>query len=434
MQLGCIADDFTGASDVANTLAQGGMRTELFIGLPGVVPECAAGVVALKIRSVPAAEAVAQSLAALHWLQERGCRQFVFKYCSTFDSTPAGNIGPVAEALLDALSAPVAIVCPAFPATGRQVFQGHLFVNGRLLNESGMERHPLTPMTDPDLRRWLRLQTQGPVGAVALDVVRAGPAALAAAIEREGQAGRRLVVVDAVADDDLRTITAACAGHALITGASGVALGLPATFRNIGAGGVATARVRGPGVVLCGSCSAMSQRQVAHYLLNHPGQAIDPAALLAGQQTADTLAAWLLANLGAEPILYSTAAPDAVVAAQAHGGHEAVTTAIEACFGAVATRLVAAGVRRLVVGGGETSGAVVAALGLRRFQIGAEIAPGVPALLSEADPPMALALKSGNFGTEDFFAVALACLNVPCLARTPGLGSCDGDACCSSAD
>ena len=233
MLLGCIADDFTGASDLANTLVRGGMATVQYVGVPdGAAPDAEAGVVALKTRSAPAGEAVRQSLAALGWLRAQGCRQFVFKYCSTFDSTLAGNIGPVAEALLDALGAPVAVVCPAFPAAGRLLFQGHLFVNGRLLSESGMERHPLTPMTDPDLRRWLGFQARGPVGLVTLDTVRRGAGALCDALAAEGAAGRRLVVVDAVADDDLRTIGAAAAGHALVTGGSGVALGVGALARS----------------------------------------------------------------------------------------------------------------------------------------------------------------------------------------------------------
>ena len=216
MLLGCIADDFTGASDLANTLARGGMATIQFIGLPGepAPATCEAGVVALKTRSIPADEAVAASLAALAWLRAQGCRQFLFKYCSTFDSTPRGNIGPVAEALLDELSAPVAVVCPVFPATGRTLFMGHLFVGDRLLNESGMEKHPLNPMTDADIRRWLRLQTKGEVGLISYPTVRRGAAAIRAALDAEAAAGRRLVVVDAITDDDLRAIGGACAGLA----------------------------------------------------------------------------------------------------------------------------------------------------------------------------------------------------------------------------
>ena len=254
MLLGAVADDFTGASDLANTLAKGGMATMQFVGAGqrSAAAGCEAGVVALKTRSIAAAEAVGQSLDAARWLLDQGCRQIVFKYCSTFDSTPEGNIGPVAEALLDLLGAEVAVVCPAFPATGRRLFMGHLFVGDRLLSESGMEKHPLTPMTDADIRRWLRRQTQGDVGHVPLDAVRGGPA-LAAAFAAEARAGRRLVVADAVTDADLLALGAAIAGHRLVTGGSGIALGLPANFR---AGGLLSdspaplPEVRGPAVVL----------------------------------------------------------------------------------------------------------------------------------------------------------------------------------------
>ena len=234
MLLGAIADDFTGASDLANTLAKGGMATVQFVGVPREAADCEAGVVALKTRSIPADEAVRQSLAALDWLQAQGCRQILFKYCSTFDSTPAGNIGPVAEALLDRLGAPVAVVCPVFPATGRTLFMGHLFVQGRLLSESGMENHPLNPMTDPDIRRWLALQTKGEVGLVPYAVVQKGADAVRAALDAEAAAGRRLAVVDAVADEDLMVIGRAIAEHRLITGGSGIALGLPENFRRAG--------------------------------------------------------------------------------------------------------------------------------------------------------------------------------------------------------
>ncbi|KAB2873116.1 MAG: four-carbon acid sugar kinase family protein, partial [Bauldia sp.] len=279
--LGCIADDFTGASDLANTLNKGGMVTVQYVGVPSRErpADCEAAVVALKTRSIPAAEAVAESLAALAWLKRQGCRQFLFKYCSTFDSTPEGNIGPVAEALLDALDAPVAVVCPVFPATGRTLFMGHLFVKDRLLSESGMEKHPLTSMTDPDIRRWLRLQTRGEVGLVSYAVVRQGAAAIRAALDGEAAAGRRLVVVDAVVDDDLIGIGAAVAEHRLVTGGSGIAIGLPENFRKMGLLGgdeAGFSPARGPGAVLSGSCSIASRGQVAAYLADHPGLAVDP--------------------------------------------------------------------------------------------------------------------------------------------------------------
>jgi uncharacterized protein YgbK (DUF1537 family) len=415
MLLGCIADDFTGASDLANTLAKGGMATIQFVGVPGreAPASCEAGVVALKTRSIAAPDAVAQSLAALAWLKNQGCRQFLFKYCSTFDSTREGNIGPVGEALLDALAAPVAVVCPAFPATGRTIFMGNLFVKDRLLSESGMEKHPLNPMTDPDLRRWLGLQTRGPVGWVSYEVVRKGAPAITAALDREAQADRRLIVVDAITDDDLLLIGKAIASHKLVTGGSGIALGLPENFRSAGLLAEkksAFAPSRGPGIVLSGSCSTASQAQVAHYLKAHPGIAVEPADLMNGRLSVDDAAGFVQAHRGEAPIIYSTADPAGVAAAQASLGREAVAGAIEQFFGRLAVRLVSDGVVRLVVGGGETSGAVVTALKLDELHIGPEIDPGVPALAAGKDRPLRLALKSGNFGAVDFYAKALAAL------------------------
>lgn len=410
MLLGAIADDFTGASDLANTLAKEGMATTLFVGAGGKAGDCEAGVVALKTRSIPAADAVAQSLNAARWLMDQGCRQFLFKYCSTFDSTPHGNIGPVTEALLDLLGTDIAIVCPAFPATGRRIFMGHLFVGDRLLNESGMQNHPLTPMTDPDLRRFLRLQTKGEVGAIHLDTVRSGPEALSSAFAAERQAGHRLVVTDAIDDDDLRRIGKVATDHRLITGGSGIAIGLPRNFRdkNLLGNKVRPLPVpTGRGAVLCGSCSSMSQKQVADYSRDNPHYALDTGALMAGKLTVSEVTDWVLQNSHANPLVYSTADPGTVSSAQAAFGRDSVATTIERFFGELALALVDSGVRRLVVGGGETSGAVVEALSVRSLRIGAEIDPGVPALATERNGLLGLALKSGNFGAVDFFAKAL---------------------------
>lgn len=412
MLLGAIADDFTGASDLANTLAKGGMATTQFVGVPkGAAPsDCEAGVVALKTRSIAPEDAVRQSLEAADWLKAEGCEQFLFKYCSTFDSTPRGNIGPVAEALLDRLGVDLAVVCPVFPATGRRLFMGHLFVGDKLLSESGMEKHPLTPMTDPNIRRWLRLQTKGEVGLITLDTVRAGPAALAEAFDAEYRKGVRLVVTDAVADSDLMALGAALAGHRLVTGGSGIALGLPENFRRAGklAGRArAKALAKGPAIVLCGSCSTASQRQVAAYLKSHPGLALDPAKLVEGTMSVDDATAWIAAQNGAVPIVYSTADPASVTSAQKSFGREVVAAKVEHFFAGLVRRLVDSGVRRVVVGGGETSGAVVEALGVTSMSIGEEIDPGVPALIAERNGPLGLALKSGNFGAEDFFEKAV---------------------------
>ena len=412
MLLGAIADDFTGASDLANTLAKGGMATTQFVGV-GRGPaglDCEAGVVALKTRTIPVQQAVKQSLGAAQWLLAQGCEQILFKYCSTFDSTPHGNIGPVAEALLELVGGKLAVVCPAFPATGRRLFMGHLFVGEKLLSESGMEKHPLTPMIDPDIRRWLRRQTQGEVGLVTLDTIRNGKTAIAQAFETEQKNGHRLVVTDAVADEDLLVLGEALAGHRLVTGGSGIALGLPENFRRAGklAGKTGVRAVAaGPAIVLCGSCSATSLRQVASYLEKHPGLALDPAALMDGEMTIEKALDWIGRQEGAAPIIYSTADTETVSRAQQRHGRDEVAGAIEQFFAGLAERLVDGGIRRLVVGGGETSGAVVEALGVASLGIGPEIDPGVPALMAERDGTLGLALKSGNFGADDFFEKAV---------------------------
>ncbi|CEJ15103.1 hypothetical protein BN1110_05439 [bacterium YEK0313] len=418
MLLGCIADDFTGASDLANTLAKAGMATMQFVGIPGdaAPAACEAGVVALKSRTIAPADAVAQSLAACDWLLAQGARQILFKYCSTFDSTREGNIGPVAEALIDRLGADVAVACPVFPATGRTLFNGHLFVNGRLLNESGMQNHPLTPMTDPDIRRWLGHQVAGAVGLVPYATVRQGTAAIAAALAAEAGAGRRLAVVDAVADDDLVAIGAALGDARLVTGGSGIALGLPANFKAKGllsGRGTSFSPATGAAAVLSGSCSAQSRAQVVAYTARHPGLLVQPDEVISGAMTPKVAFDHVMGRIGLAPMVYSSADPDEVRAAQERHGQAELAEAIETFFGELAVMLADAGVTRLAVGGGETSGAVVTALEVDRFHIGPEIDPGVPALAAEGPRPIRLALKSGNFGAVDFYDKALAALGAP---------------------
>ncbi len=408
MLLGCVGDDFTGSSDLANTLAKGGMRVTQYAGIPDGPADAAveAGVVSLKSRTIPVADAVRQSLEALEWLAQQGCRQFFFKYCSTFDSTPEGNIGPVAEAMAKALSADRVIVCPAFPATGRSIYQGHLFVGDRLLSESGMQNHPLTPMTDSDLRRWLAPQTGLGVGHVAAAIVGQGAAAISAALRAEQDAGRTLIVVDAIHDADLMQIGTAAADLPLITGGSGVALGLPDNFRRQGllsGGGGAWQGSAGRAAILSGSCSAATRGQVAH----HEGPMIEVLAtdVITGEMTGARLAAWMLAQEGGVPLGYSSADPAVVREAQEAFGKDRIAGAIERVFAEAAIALVAGGVTRLVTAGGETSGAVVEALAVEAMEIGPEIDPGVPAL-RVAGRDLTLALKSGNFGAQDFFAKA----------------------------
>jgi uncharacterized protein YgbK (DUF1537 family) len=419
--LGCIADDFTGGTDLAGMLVQAGMRTVQLIGVPaGPAPFDIDGVdavvIALKSRTIPADEAVAESLAALHWLQQAGCRQFYFKYCSTFDSTPRGNIGPVAEALLQALDSSFTIACPALPANGRTVYKGHLFVGNELLSESGMRNHPLTPMSDSSLVRVLQQQVTGKVGLTDYGVVEQGAGAIGARFAALRGEGCRFAVVDAVSNGDLAAIGEACADLPLVTGGSGIALGLPENFRRRGllgrldAAGTLPA-TGGARAVIAGSCSLATQRQVARMREQAPAFQIDPLALASGADVVGAALAWAAGHIGQAPLLvYATATPDTVKAVQVQLGVARAGTLVEDALAAIAQGLVALGVGQLIVAGGETSGAVVKALGVQGLRIGPEIDPGVPwttALQPEREgAPLALALKSGNFGSDDFFIKA----------------------------
>ena len=420
MILGVIADDFTGATDVASMLVRAGLKTVQVIGVPeGAPPAADAVVVALKSRTVPAADAVRDSLAALRWLQAGGARQFYFKYCSTFDSTARGNIGPVTEALLEALGSDFTIACPAFPENGRTVFRGHLFVGDQLLSDSGMRDHPLTPMRDANLVRVLQAQSQGQVGLASYDVVSRGPEALRQKFSELRGQGVRFAVVDAIDNDALRTMAAACADLPLLTAGSGVALGLPAVYEAKGwirpdAQAAHLPAVGGRAAVLSGSCSVATNQQVAHWIdAGRPAFRIDARALAAGEDLAANALQWARDQGEAPVLVYATAKPDDVRAIQAEVGAARAGELVEQCLARVAQGLVHAGARRLVVAGGETSGAVVQALDVRQLRIGHAIDPGVPWTLAEtADAkgqaqPMLLALKSGNFGTTDFFTKAL---------------------------
>ncbi len=389
--LGCIADDFTGATDLASMLVRNGMRTVQVIGTPAsdaAIPDADAIVVALKSRTIAAADAVRQSRAALAWLQEAGCRQFFFKYCSTFDSTEAGNIGPVADALVDALDCGFAIACPAFPANARTVYQGHLFVG------------------------ILSRQTDGTVGLVPFATVAAGAGAIRSALTRLREQGRRYAIVDATADAHLLGIGEAVASHALITGGSGVAMGLPENFRRLGVLADnpvgALPLVAGPAAVLAGSCSRATLLQVATARDRVPTLELDPLATPDADALIRQALDWAEGKLGAAPIVIAASAPpDKVAALQARLGRDEAGMLVEHVLAGIATALVQRGVRRLVVAGGETSGAVVSALGVERLRIGAEIAPGVPWTLAQGQgPDLLLALKSGNFGGTQFFTSA----------------------------
>jgi 3-dehydrotetronate 4-kinase len=415
--LGCIADDFTGATDLANTLVRNGMRTIQIIGVPDgldVPSDAEAIVIALKSRTASVAEAVEQSVASCRWLQRAGARQIYFKYCSTFDSTDEGNIGPVADALRAELKADFATVCPAFPETGRTIYLGHLFVGDVLLSDSPMRNHPLTPMTDANLVRVMGRQSNASVGLVPIATVRKGPAAIRDAFDALRRKGIASAVVDAVEDEDLRRLGAACADLALVTGGSGAAMELPENFRRAGLLATRASEEDLPSAgskaaVLSGSCSPATLAQVEHMRARHPALKLDPLVLADRGETAISEAlSWATAELGKGPILiYASAPSESVKAVQAKLGRERAGSLVEHALAALAQGLVAAGVRRLVVAGGESSGAVVQALGVRALRIGPQIDPGIPVTLSLGEPKLALALKSGNFGAEDFFLKAL---------------------------
>ena len=418
MTLGVIADDFTGATDVASMLVRAGMRTVQVIGVPGgPAPAADAVVVALKSRTVPALEAIRESLAALRWLQAAGMRQCYFKYCSTFDSTPAGNIGPVTEALMDALGADFTIACPAFPENGRTIFRGHLFVGDELLSDSGMRHHPLTPMLDANLVRVLQAQSRRRVGLLRHDTVAQGAAAVRERIEALRREGISIAIADAIDNADLRVLAAACADLPLLTAGSGLALGLPAVYAERGwltpdARAAELDPASGSAAVLAGSCSLATNAQVQRWQhAGRPAFAIDPRALARGEPVVAAALAWTQAHLPNHPVLiYATTSAQALAEVQSDLGAHQAGALVEDCLAQIAHGLVERGVLRLVVAGGETSGAVVQALGVTRLRIGAAICPGVPWTQADGrpqDPPLHLALKSGNFGGPDFFGEAL---------------------------
>jgi len=414
--LGAIADDFTGATDLASMLTRAGMRTILKLDAPDEdepLPEAEAVVVALKSRTAPVAKAVADSLASWRWMAAGGARQCYFKYCSTFDSTPQGNIGPVAEALMSETGATQTIYCPAFPENGRTIYQGKLFVFDQLLSESGMRNHPLTPMTDADLGRVLAAQLSpgAKTGLVAFSVVEQGAEAIRTRLDALAAERVAHVIVDALTDAHLAALGRACKGMALVTAGSGLGIGLPANFAIEGLleGGAADTLppVSGPVLLLSGSCSAATNTQVARW--ESDGGAtlrLDPLALAEGAQNAALALEWFLAQ-PTPALVAATQPPGSVRAAQERLGRERAAALVEATLAAVATGARAAGVRRFVVAGGETSGAVAKALGADRLAVGPSIAPGVPWCTTLGADTLALALKSGNFGAETFFADAV---------------------------
>lgn len=419
LALGCIADDYTGASDLANTLTRCGLRTVQTIGIPAEdleLPEVDAVVVSLKSRSIEAGAAVAKSRMADKWIRGRGAAHVMFKICSTFDSTDAGNIGPVMDALRADSGDAIVLVTPAFPETGRTVYQGNLFVGALPLNESPLKDHPLNPMHDSNLVRVLQRQSKGGVGLVDLVTVTRGPEAVRERLSDLTANGSGAAIIDAVFGADLETIGAVAIGHGVSVGASGLGWGLARQLVASGqvtastANGAAESPVGGAAACLAGSCSQATLQQIARAEQAMPVLHLDPKKIIAGPDEVAHALGWARERIGDGPVLIaSSSAPDQVAALQRRHGRDAAGHAIEQAMADLAEGLVGAGVRRLVVAGGETSGAVVDRLGIPGFLVGAEIAAGVPVLRSVGARrgDMALALKSGNFGGPTFFADAL---------------------------
>jgi uncharacterized protein YgbK (DUF1537 family) len=409
MRLGVIADDFTGATDIAGFLVANGLRTVQLNGVPPAELQLQvdAVVISLKTRSCPAEEAVSQSLASLEWLRARGCPQYYFKYCSTFDSTPRGNIGPVTDALLGALGEDFTVVCPALPVNGRTIYNGYLFVNGVPLEESGMRHHPVTPMTDSNLMRLMEAQSTGKAGNVPSNVMDQGAGAIDTALTALRNEGVRYAVLDALNDAHLVAMGRAVARMRLVTGGSGLADGMARVWGSAADTSTAAAEgrpARGRAVILSGSCSQMTNAQVAAYRAAAPAVAVEVERCLSDAGYAEELAAWTAAQPtdGPAPLVYATTEPGQLKELQTRFGAAEASAAVERLFGTLARRLEAVGFNQFIVAGGETSGVVTQSLGISGFHIGPQIAPGVP-WVRAVGKPLSLALKSGNFGQERFF-------------------------------
>lgn len=412
--LGCIADDYTGATDLASFLVASGLRTIQLNGFPEQhknidLSHYDAIVVALKSRTCAIDVAIDDSLKSVDYLLKQGCQKFFFKYCSTFDSTNKGNIGPVIDALMDKLDVSSTVVCPALPVNGRTVHNGFLFVNGQLLHESPMKDHPLTPMKDSQIQRLLEAQAQGKAVLINADIVQQGQVAIEQALKQKAQEGR-YIVLDALSTEHLVDISRSVGDFKLVTGGSGLATDLAYEFQQLG-GSITHADTlqktsQSPVVIFSGSCSAMTQKQVAVYQNKHPSLQLNPIDIANGTQTVDTIAQWMFENLQANPLIY--ASTDAENIKQVHEtlGKEVAADLVETCFGELALKAKQHKVQNFIVAGGETSGAVVKALDINMFEIGPSIVPSVPIVKTLGDLPIQLALKSGNFGQQDFFVIA----------------------------
>ncbi len=419
MKLGIIGDDFTGSSDIANNFKKSGMQVSMYAGIPTLLPSeikkelTDAVVIALKTRTIPIQEAISESLKALAWLKDCGCEQFIFKYCSTFDSTKKGNIGPVTDAIMKELNTDFTIACPSFPDAGRTVYFGHMFVNGKPLNESGMENHPLTPMTDHNLVRWLNYQTRNNVGLIDFETISIGANSIKERIETLKTDGYKYAIVDTIKNDDFDIICNGVKDLPFLTGGSGIALGLPKIYKDRGLLSARNFKIPkndSNAIILSGSCSVATINQINIYKENNPSLYVSPDEVINNEDLVEKVFSWIKVNETLSPLIYSTSDTKTVTEKQKQYGQEILANKIENFFELLSKKLVKDNFGTFISAGGETSGAVIKGLGVEELKIGEEISHGVPALWSphsNGNKPISITLKSGNFGQTDFFERAL---------------------------
>ena len=419
MKLGIIGVDFTGSSDIANNLKKSGMQVSMYAGVPTTTPLeikkelTDAAVIALKTRTIPIEEAISESLKALSWLKGCGCEQFIFKYCSTFDSTKKGNIGPVTDAIMEELNTDFTIACPSFPDAGRTVYFGHMFVNGKPLNESGMENHPLTPMTDHNLVRWLDHQTKNNVGLIDFQTISKGANSVKERVESLKTNGYKYAIIDTIKNDDFEIICNGVKDLPFLTGGSGIALGLPKIYKDRGllsASNFEIPKNNSNAIILSGSCSVATINQINTYKENNPSLYVSPDEVMNNKNLVEKVFSWIKDNETLSPLVYSSSDTKTVTEKQKQYGQEILADKIENFFELLSKKLVKDSFGTFISAGGETSGAIIKGLGVQELKIGEEISHGVPALWSphsNGNKPISVTLKSGNFGQTDFFDRAL---------------------------
>ncbi|GEM77969.1 3-oxo-tetronate kinase [Vibrio superstes] len=405
MKIGVIADDFTGATDAASFIVKGGMSAIQLSGIQDSTKgiDVDALVVSLKSRSCDVNKAVKDSLEACDWLLDEGCDLIYFKYCSTFDSTEKGNIGPVVEALKTRLSQPSVLLCPALPVNGRTVYQGHLFVFDRLLSESGMRSHPITPMTESNLLRVIGSQSAAKAGLISWhDIAQQRIKEKQAELEL---AGKELIICDSVSDEDLERLAEVAQSQKLVSGGSGLVGAIAKTVSATDASLEGKVQVCDSlkGVVLSGSCSEVTNEQVNSYKEIAPSLKLDVSRCLNDETYLEEVLVWVVSHTKqiCFPMVYATVRPDELANIQSKFGQKA-SIGVEALFHQLVKKLYGMGFNTFISAGGETSGTVTQALSIESFRVGQEIAPGVP-WMSSIDGEVWLALKSGNFGDVQFF-------------------------------